>query len=148
MLFSGEYPETLIDSRLDYPINKLRSALATVLGVHIDLVRILCIRPVFQYQIPYQPPSTLQSIKSRALTNVIFDVSTLNRLSVSETLKPNLNQLKQLSSIEVVAIEPDPCTNYACPFGNSHQIVQISYFVVVFLKKPIVEQLELFIRHH
>ena len=114
----GEYPETLIDQNLGYPINKLRSALATVLSVHIDLIHILCIRSVHQYQILYQPSITLELAKTVALTDVIFDVSTLSRLIISDTLQARLNQLKDLSSINVIAVEPDPCTNYACPLGN------------------------------
>ncbi|CAF4431951.1 unnamed protein product, partial [Adineta steineri] len=85
-----EYPETLIDPSLGNRLGTLRNALASILLVTVDSVKILAIRSVYQYRSPYYPPLPFDQAKAQALTDVMFSVSSLNRYDIENTLNNTL----------------------------------------------------------
>ena len=114
----GETPESLIDPALGNRLGTLRSALASFLLVTVDSIRVLAIRPVFQYRSPYYPPLPLDQAKQQALTDVMFYVPSSNRYDIENTLNNNLGQFLTRYGIRASASGPNPCTNYVCPTGK------------------------------
>ncbi|CAF0991670.1 unnamed protein product [Rotaria sp. Silwood1] len=115
----GEYPETLIDPTLGYPLNKLQNALVSLLSVTINSIKILAIRPVFQYRSSYYPPKTFELDKNETLIDVIFYVPNFNKFEVEYILNANLNLFESRFKIKAIASGPNPCNNYVCPTGTS-----------------------------
>ncbi|CAF3111050.1 unnamed protein product [Rotaria sp. Silwood2] len=135
----GEYPETLIDPTLGYPLNKLQNELASLLSVTIDSIKILAIRSVFQYQISFTidpikllaersvceyqsrfyPRKPFELDKNETLTDVIFYVPTFNKFEVERILNTNLHLFESHVKIKAIASGPNPCNNYVCPIGTS-----------------------------
>ncbi|CAF3869414.1 unnamed protein product [Adineta steineri] len=115
----GEYPETLIDPSLGNRLGTLRNALASILLVTVDSVKILAIRSVYQYRSPYYPPLPFDQAKAQALTDVMFYVSSLNRYDIENTLNNNLAKFSSSYGITANASGPNPCTNYVCPLGTT-----------------------------
>jgi len=125
----GEYPETLIDLSLGNRLNTLRIALASFLLVNVDSILILAIRPVDQYQNPYYPPLPFDQAKQRALTDVVFYVSSLNKNDIENTLNNNLAQFLLRFGITANSSGPNPCNNYVCPTGK-----KIKFFFFFYIK--------------
>ncbi|CAM4780128.1 unnamed protein product [Rotaria magnacalcarata] len=115
----GEYPETLIDPTLGYPLDRLLNALASFLSVNIHSIKILAIRRVFQYHNPYDLPKPFELDKNEILTDVIFYVPAFNQFEVEHILNTNLDLFQSRFKIKAVASGPNPCNNYLCPKGTS-----------------------------
>lgn len=118
LFFSGEYPETLIDQTFDYPLNKLRRALQSLLSVNIYSILILSIRPVYQYRSLYDPPKPFNIQKIETLTDVTFYIPGSDKVSVERLLNTNLAQFESRFQIKAVAIGPNLYKNYVCPIGK------------------------------
>jgi hypothetical protein len=116
----GEYPKTLIDPELGYPLNKLLTALASILSVPIGSIKILSIRSVFQYRSPYYPPESFEVDKSKTLTDVIFYVPPLDTYDIENKLYQNLDQFESQFNIKANASGPNPCNNYVCPISKKN----------------------------
>ncbi|CAF3673561.1 unnamed protein product [Rotaria sordida] len=115
----GEYPETLIDPILGYPLNKLQNALSSLLSVTINSIKILAIRSVYQYRSLYYPPKPFELDKNETLTDVIFYVPIFNKFEIEQILNTNLNLFESRFQIKAIASGPNPCNNYVCPMGTS-----------------------------
>ncbi|CAF3379935.1 unnamed protein product [Rotaria socialis] len=115
----GEYPETLIDPTLGYPLDRLLNALASFLFVNIHSIKILAIRRVFQYRNPYDLPKPFELDKNETLTDIIFYVPAFNQFEVEHILNANLDLFQSRFKIKAVASGPNPCNNYLCPRGTS-----------------------------
>ncbi len=121
LLFSGEYPETLIDPQFGRPpLDNLRDALASLLSVTRSTIKILARRPVFKYRNPYYSPKPFDIDKNETLTDVIFYIPGSDKFGVECTLNKNLAQFQSRFSINVIAIGPNPCNDYRCPTGNKN----------------------------
>ncbi|CAF2615716.1 unnamed protein product [Rotaria sp. Silwood2] len=114
----GETPETLVDLSFGNRLGQLREALASILTVSSDSIRLLTIRSVPQYRHPIYPPLSFDEAKRTALTDVIFSVLSSTREVIENTVNNNLPQLASRSGLTVNVTGPNPCRNYVCPSGT------------------------------
>ncbi|CAF3600129.1 unnamed protein product [Rotaria sp. Silwood1] len=114
----GETPETLVDLSFGNRLGQLREALASILTISIDSIRILTIRSVPQYRHPIYPPLSFDEAKRTAFTDVIFSILSSSREAIENTVNNNLLQLTSRSGLTVNATGPNPCRNYVCPSGT------------------------------
>lgn len=115
--FLGEYPDSLIDPTLGYPLSKLHIALSSILSIRLHLIKILAIHRVVQHKNPFYPPKPFETDKAEALVDVIFHVTTLDHFEVQNRLNSKLDLFESLFQIKAIAVQPDPCKKYLCPSG-------------------------------